>query len=306
MFSVVISTHNRQREVKRAVASVAAQTNPPAEILVIDDASTPAVSLRSLEAVAGGIDIRLIRHEHAQGPAGARNAGIRLARSAWIAFLDDDDQFLPNKLERCKAVIDRRPELDVLYHSAHIDMVNEDASYTTRLARESDENTPLYRRLLVRNVVGGTPMVLARLATLQKAGGFDDSLAALEDYELWLRLARDGAQFFALDEALTRCDYVTRRKSVTKSSAAGIDTFEQIQHRYHADFSLLSADEKKANGQWTREIELHRALLRLDRGQTLRTAWQLAMFAPSFKTAAAALLSLLGPKLILRLRAKLG
>lgn len=306
MFSVVITTHNRQREVERAVASAAAQSELPAEILVVDDASTPAVTLKSLEAMAGGIDIRLVRHEIPQGPAGARNAGIRLARSAWIAFLDDDDQFLTNKLERCRAMINMHPELDVLYHAACIDMVNEAASYTTRLTRERDDKTPLYRRLLVRNIVGGTPMVVARSAALKRVGGFDASLAALEDYELWLRLAREGAHFLALDEALTRCDYVTQRRSVTKSSAAGQDTFEQIRSRYQTDFDILSASEKHANGQWIREIELHRALLRLDRRQTLLKAWQLAIFAPSLKTAVAALLSLLGPRLILRLRAKLG
>lgn len=304
MFSVVIITHNRHSEVARAVASAAAQSAPPAEIIVIDDASTPAVTLESLEGVAGGIPVRLVRHDTPKGPAGARNAGIQTAGSAWIAFLDDDDQFMPSKLDRCRATINTHPDVDVLYHAACIDMVNEAASYTTRLTRESEDG-PLYRRLLVRNVVGGTPMVVARTATLRRVDGFDATLAALEDYELWLRLAREGVRFLALDEVLTRCDYVTRRRSVTKSSAAGEDTFAQIRSRYQVDFAALSDVEKHANGQWIREIELHRALLRLDRGQTLRKAWQLAFFAPSLKTTAAALLSLLGPRVILRLRAKL-
>lgn len=304
MFSVVITTHNRQQEVMRAVASAAAQSTPPKEIVVVDDASTPLVLSTALKSAANGIPVRLVRHDEPRGPAGARNAGIQAVRSPWIAFLDDDDQFLSSKLERCQAVINENPDVDVLYHSAYIDMVNERAGYTTRLTRDFDDK-PLYRRLLVRNVVGGTPMVVARTAILRKVDGFDTTLAALEDYELWLRLARAEARFVALDEALTRCDYVTRRLSVTKSAAAGEDTFARIRDRYQSDFGALSDAEKHANGRWIREIELHRALLRLDRGQTLRKAWGLVFFSPDLKTAAAALLSLLGPSFILRLRAKI-
>lgn len=304
MFSVVISTHNRQHEVIRAVASVAAQTVRPDEIIVIDDASNPPVARASIEAAARDIPLQLVRHDLPQGPAGARNAGIRAAGGAWIAFLDDDDQFLPTKLERCQLAISIHSEVDVLYHCAIVDMVNESATYITRLTRERDD-TPLYRRLLVRNVIGGTPMVVARTRTLRGVDGFDPGLAALEDYELWVRLARAGARFLALDEALTRCDYVTRRRSVTKSSAAGEDTFAKIRARYQVDFDQLPPEEKRAHERWIREVELHRALLRLDRGETLRKACSLAYFAPEFKTVAVALLALAGPRIILRVRAKL-
>jgi len=304
MISVVVSTHDRHPEVARAVASVASQSVRPAEIIVVDDASTPPVSGEQLAAAADGIPLRLIRHDTSRGPAGARNTGILAANSPWIAFLDDDDQYLPLKLERCLATIEAHPTADLIYHAAYIDMVNEKAGYVTRLTRDIGDK-PLYRQLLVRNVVGGTPMVVARTETLRRVNGFDTTLSALEDYELWLRLARAGAVFVALDEALTRCDYVTRRRSVTKSAAAGQDTFALIKTRYLADFNVLTATEQHTHERWIREIELHRALLRLDRGQTLVKAWQLATFSPSIKTAAAALLSILGPRTILRLRAKL-
>lgn len=304
MFTVVISTHNRQREVVRAVASVAAQTYRPSEIIVIDDSSIPPVASDSLDEAAMGIPVRLIRHDTPQGPAGARNAGIRSAGQAWVAFLDDDDQFLPAKLERCSESIQANPDVDVLYHAAVIDMVNESVAYTTKLTGERHA-APLYRRLLVRNVIGGTPMVVARTEALRGVNGFDSSLAALEDYELWLRMARAGARFLALDEALTRCDYVTRRRSVTKSSAAGEDTFARIRSRYQEDYDTLSQAEKRAHERWIREIELHRALLRLDQRQTLHKAWELACFSPGLKTAAVALLAILGPRIILRLRSKL-
>jgi GT2 family glycosyltransferase len=87
----------------------------------------------------------------------------------------------------------------------------------------------MYRALLVRNIVGGTPMVVARRLNLLAHGGFDESLAALEDYELWLRLARHGARFRLLRQALTRCHTTTAKASVTKSAAAGLETFARIE-----------------------------------------------------------------------------
>ncbi|MFQ3251758.1 MAG: glycosyltransferase involved in cell wall biosynthesis [Loktanella salsilacus] len=304
MFSVVITTHNRQNEVAHAVASAARQSVRPDEIIVVDDASEPPLQEASLAQTAEGVPLRLIRHIQARGPSGARNAGIQAATAPWIAFLDDDDIFVPTKLQRCAEMFRTSAGADVIFHAAVINMINEGASYTTRLARSHHE-ADFYRRLLVRNVVGGTPMVAVRRQLLLDLGGFDEKLAALEDYELWLRLARAGARFLAIDEALTHCSYVTRKHSVTKSDAAGEETFSCIRERYQDDFNTLSMAEKHEHERWIREIELHRSLLRLDRKQTIRVASELLRKSPGPKNLLIFLLSFLGPRRILLLRAKL-
>lgn len=94
--SVIIPTHNRQRLVSRAVRSVLNQTYEDLECIVVDDASsdgTPQV-IQTIE------DERLVylRHDRNRGASGARNTGIRAAKSSLIAFLDDDDEWLPEKL----------------------------------------------------------------------------------------------------------------------------------------------------------------------------------------------------------------
>lgn len=301
--SVVITTHNRQREVLRAIRSAAGQTLPALEIIVVDDASSPALNDAEVAAQSAS-PVRLIRHDQARGPAGARNAGIRAASGDWVAFLDDDDQFVPEKLARCLAALEQHPDAAVLHHAAYIDMVNEHVGYATRL-EPHDGGAGLYRRLLVKNIVGGTPMVLVRRKVLTAVGGFDEALPALEDYDLWLRLAGAGVRFIALPQPLTRCDYVTARKSVTKSEAAGADTFARILARHAGARAALTPSERLEQRRCVAESEVHRAILRLDRRDTVARAWALWRLQPTLRaTLACVAAATLGPRAMIRLRAR--
>ena len=303
--SVVITSHNRQREVVRAIRSVAGQTLPALEIIVVDDASSPALSAVEL-APQQQLPLRLIRHEQARGPGGARNAGIRAAKGEFVAFLDDDDQFVPEKLARCTVVLDQHAEASVLHHAAYIDMINEGVGYTTHL-EPHDGGAGLYRRLLVKNIVGGTPMVVARREALATVGGFDEGLAALEDYDLWLRLARAGYRFVALPEPLTRYDCVTARRSVTKSDAAGADTFARILAKHASARAALTAAEQLEQRRCVAETELQRALLRLDRHDAIARAWALWRLQPTLRATLAFVTAVtLGPRAMIRLRAARG
>jgi glycosyltransferase involved in cell wall biosynthesis len=95
-YSVIIPTHNRPDLVARAIRSVYAQTRLPSEVIVIDDASEPPLALPP--DLAGG-RTRVIRHDRATGGAVARNSGLREASASIVAFLDDDDEWLPAKME---------------------------------------------------------------------------------------------------------------------------------------------------------------------------------------------------------------
>lgn len=91
--SVVIPAYNRARELRRALGSVLAQTAPPAEIIVVDDASTDRTA-----AVAREMGARVVRHERNRGEGAARNSGFAAAGQPWIALLDSDDEWLPDHL----------------------------------------------------------------------------------------------------------------------------------------------------------------------------------------------------------------
>ncbi len=99
--SAVVPTYNRATLVERAVRSVLAQTCPPDEIIVVDDGSTDDTRER---VTALGESIRFVQTPHV-GAAGARNAGVREARGAWVAFLDSDDEWTTDHLERVCAAI---------------------------------------------------------------------------------------------------------------------------------------------------------------------------------------------------------
>jgi GT2 family glycosyltransferase len=301
--SVLIITHNRHAELRRAIASVAQQTLLPVELIVVDDGSTRPVSSEGL-ALPDALPLRLIRNAAPAGPARARNIGIAAAAGAWIAFLDDDDEFKPHKIETVARALGRVDEAaDVLYHPAEIVMVNEGVRYTSR-PRAADGADGMYRALLVRNIVGGTPMVVARRLNLLAHGGFDESLAALEDYELWLRLARHGARFRLLRQALTRCHTTTAKASVTKSAAAGLETFARIEGNYQVDLDALPPAARRAHQEWIHETVLLRAILKLERLRVMRLSLAMLLRFRRLKHAAVAAASMLGPRAIIRLRAR--
>src|SRR5262245_10450327 len=113
--SVVIAVYNGEAMIGDAVASVLAQTLPPAEVIVVDDGSsdgTPAVVDR---IAAGEPRVRRLRQDPNQGQAAALNRGVAEARGAYLAFLDADDVWRPDKLARQAALLDARPELEVVY-----------------------------------------------------------------------------------------------------------------------------------------------------------------------------------------------
>ena len=112
LLSVVIPTWNRAQLVRDALCSALVQREGEVEVIVVDDASTDA-TVELLEREFGD-QIRLLRLEHRRGPGGARNAGARLARGEFVAFLDSDDGWLPGKLDAELEVLARFPEAEVV------------------------------------------------------------------------------------------------------------------------------------------------------------------------------------------------
>jgi glycosyltransferase involved in cell wall biosynthesis len=300
MFSVVVITHNRPEELGRAVRSVVAQTSSPQEILIVDDGSTPPVDVSQLSREAGAIPLRVIRHEVPRGPGAARNAGIAAASQPWVAFLDDDDEFVPDKLAALS--LETSAGVNFLYHPARITMVNERLDYVSSPQPLSTDEAAV-RRLLVKNVVGGTSMVAATRQLLELAGGFDESLKAFEDYELWIRMAVAGAVFRCLPLPLTKYHHVTRKKSVTKSNEAGLGAFEAIERKHRNAFDSLPADAAREHSVWRYDTLTYRAVLNLDYAETLRCSFATWRRFGMPKHAAMTMAALLGPGFLIRLKA---
>ena len=107
LVSVIIPTYNRADLVRQAVASVKAQTFRDFEIVVVDDGGTDG----TCEVLSAGRELRVLRHPDRRGVAAARNTGVAAARGEWLAFLDSDDLWLPDKLARQISWLEGQPEL---------------------------------------------------------------------------------------------------------------------------------------------------------------------------------------------------
>jgi glycosyltransferase involved in cell wall biosynthesis len=180
---VIIPTHNHARFLGQAISSVLAQTRPADEIIVIDDGSTDHP-----EAVVYKYSgVQLIQQENL-GKSAARNAGLRSSLSSHVVFLDADDRLLPHALEMGLKWAAKHPECAFIY-GAHRDVteggdVLKDYHYSPI---SGDHHLDFSRRNLVRMQAS----VVFRRDCLMAIGGFDETLELAEDYDLYLRLARD-------------------------------------------------------------------------------------------------------------------
>jgi len=192
--SVVIPTFRRREILVRAVGSVWEQTVRPREVIVVDDDSGAGFDdvLASL-----GAGVRVVRLARTRGPAGARNAGVEHARSTFVAFLDSDDSWQPDKLERQLSYLLDHPECDGV-HTAVIVATGADR----RLATAAKPARLTLRHILRQREVITSSLVIRR-STFLASGGFDERIVSSEDYELSIRLVAAGANIDFLPEHLT-------------------------------------------------------------------------------------------------------
>ncbi len=197
-FTVLIPTFNRAWLLPEAVKSVLAQSFEDYEIVIVNDRSTD-----NTEEVVRSFKDPRIRHvvnDRSKGLSGARNAGIFQSRGEWVAFLDDDDHWLPHKLEAVCALLQKEgPEVGLVY-TGH-------ATYDFDKKKEIEVIVPekegwMQKDLLYNNWIGTPSTVAVRADILKKIGGCDEDLPYYEDNDLYVRVS-GLAKVRAVKEALT-------------------------------------------------------------------------------------------------------
>ena len=178
--SVIIPTFNRKKTLGRAIQSVSNQSLSPFEILIIDDGSNDGTKEWAKESFQ---DIKYI-YQNNQGVSSARNKGIKYAYGDWVAFLDSDDEWLPNKLYEQVKAIGSNPEIK-FFHTNEIWIRN--GVRVNQMKKHKKYGGYIFDKCL--DICRVSPSsVLIKKEIFDDIGTFDESLRVCEDYDLWLRI----------------------------------------------------------------------------------------------------------------------
>jgi glycosyltransferase involved in cell wall biosynthesis len=185
--SVVIPTFNRWPMLAEAITSVMAQRSVDFELIIVDDGSTDRTASLLPDLVeafaAARHRVRFLRTEN-RGPAAARNLGVSLAHSQLIAFLDSDDLWKPDKLQRQLAFMSQRPEC----LASQTDEIWMRRAVRVNPGRRHCKRSGAFFIESLRTCLISPSAVMMRTRIFHELGGFDKDMRAAEDYDLWLRL----------------------------------------------------------------------------------------------------------------------
>lgn len=238
--SVIIPTYNRHAMVREAITSVLAQRDANFELIVVDDGSTDGTG--TMLAELKGVTVERTAH---RGPATARNRGVALAHAPLLAFLDSDDLWAPEKLHRQLAFMGEFPDCVI---SQTTEIWIRDGRRVNPGLRHRKRSGDIFLDSLHTCLISPSA-VMMRTELFRALGGFDEDLAAAEDYDLWLRILLDHEVGF-LDEPL-----VTRRAGHPDQLSSSIPALDRF--RVIALMKLLANDRLTA----TRRVAVAKVLI---------------------------------------------
>ncbi len=187
LVSVIIPTRNRKIFLRRALESVFGQTYKNIQIIVVDDASTDGTEdmILSIQRSSLQQELLYIRNAHPEGGARARNTGIRQAKGEFVSFLDDDDEWLPEKTAIQADFLMHNPEyagVSCLYY--------QECGDASRLSAAKEEVT--FQDMLWGNICGSFSFAMTRREQVIYTSGINESLPSSQDWDFWLKMAAIG------------------------------------------------------------------------------------------------------------------
>lgn len=246
LVTAIISTHKREPQMlERAVKSVLTQTHKELELIVVDD-SPADFALRGAvkDMMAQYPAVTYIQHETCKGACAARNTGLEVAKGEFVAYLDDDDEWLPEKIER--QLTGFTSESIALVYSAYecVNMQND----TVQIMKPKVCEGKIFEELIKNNFIGSTSFPLMRTAALRDIGGFDELLPSSQDFDVWLRLSLKYDVAY-VDAVLVRY-YIHLGDCITKNFSKAIEGTERVSNKY-ADYIATHPD-----AFWARNIRI--------------------------------------------------
>lgn len=195
MISVIISTYKREPPLlERAINSVLCQTYKDIEIIIVDDSPADyayreevASTVYAYKRTNPHINIHYIQHEKNRGACVARNTGLAQAQGEFVAYLDDDDEWLPDKLEK-QIQIFSSSAVALVYCGR---ICKNDLTGKSNIESIQFYKGDVFKQLLYSNFIGSTSFPLIKANCLKEIGGFDEQMQSAQDVDVWLRIAKN-------------------------------------------------------------------------------------------------------------------
>lgn len=233
LVSVIITTYNRPFGIlNRAIRSVLRQTYSNFELLVIDDNGNNSPVQNEVEKSIlqiGDSRICLIKHDKNQGACKARNTGIKNSLGQLLAFLDDDDEWLPEKLFEQVNIFCTNDEIGLVYCRNYIQKDEDRKLISKRILYQGY----VYKRLLYRNFIGSTSFVMIKREIILSCGLFDETMKSSQDYEYWLRICKK-YKVIGIQKPLVNY-YEHTQERISNSVDKKIDGMERLNTLYWSD-----------------------------------------------------------------------
>lgn len=229
LVTAIITTHNRAPNIiQRAINSVVHQTYDNIEIIVVDDSTPSFAQIEEVEQTVKAISDKIIyiKHDSNQGACVARNTGLRHSHGYYVAFLDDDDEWVPEKIEKqLTGFID--DDIAIVYSG--IIIVDEIKGRLSRV-QYGKKSGMIFDELLKNNIIGSTSSPLIKKKYIEETDGFDALMQSSQDLDLWLRLTmKHPVQY--IDCPLTRY-HIHSGNRITTDIEKKISGIERINSKY--------------------------------------------------------------------------
>jgi glycosyltransferase involved in cell wall biosynthesis len=244
--SVIIPTYNRAQLVRRAIQSVLNQTYQDFEIIVVDDGSTD----NTTEVVnsIGDERVRCIRHQVNKGASASRNTGIRAARGELIGFLDSDDEWLPEKLQRQVDKFDVASANVGLVYGGYVVIDDETKKVIGQVHPE--KRGYVFKEVLKASHPPNPLTPLIKKECFDKVGLFDEDIRFGEDWDMWLRIA-EHYEFDFVNEMVAK--YYVSQHQITRDRVSALEELSKFRAKHQQQLAqnpAILAHQLKWIGHW--------------------------------------------------------
>ncbi|TGM56515.1 glycosyltransferase family 2 protein [Leptospira adleri] len=238
--SIIIPTFNRAEDLKRALTSIFTQTFQDWEILVVDNSSSD--NTRAYIDSLSDSRISFFEVQNNGVVAYSRNVGIKNSKGTFLAFLDSDDWWSPDKLEKSVSILESK-NLDLVYHDLyHVNSLDQLFYFKKEKTRNLKE--PIFQDLILNGNGINNSSVVVRKSIVDKVGGLDENpnLVAGEDFDFWIRIATKTDRFYRIRKCLGY--YWVGGGNLTNPTRS-LNVLQVLQIKYRSDFDKLVDNNTK-------------------------------------------------------------